>query len=166
MASKAQLMNHGARVVTVHVAGEAGLATVYLAPGMNMVDGDIWKNIQESRKTNPALEAMFDKDAAATAVGPGHLEFKGMAKGDAADTAPSTTVAPGGIAPGTTPPATRSAAVDPGLTDYTAEEAKELIGDTLDRNQLEAWKRGETAGKNRTTVISALDAQIEKVSPE
>lgn len=156
--SRVLIHNHGARVVSVLLRDHG---RVDLAPGANPVDADAWKEIEESitagkdgKITNPALAAYFNEEAVRTPFGPGHLEFRGAMKGDGPATGTDATA--GAATPGD--------AVDSGLDDYTVEEAKDLIADTLAIEQLRAWRRGEVAGKNRAGVTNALDAQIAKIT--
>lgn len=148
--AKVWLINHGARVVGLNTKDQS----VTLTPGRNQVDAGFWKQLKadvDSGKA-PATAALLDEKEAPNG---GWVEFGGTVK-----TSEETATGPAE----TSNAASTAINADPTLADYSAEEAKELIEDTMNRDQLVAWRLGEEAGKNRKTVLEALDAQIDEVS--
>jgi hypothetical protein len=75
-----------------------------------------------------------------------------------------------GTSPTPTPTSTESTPEStteaPKLTEVTAEDAKVLIQDTDDVKQLEAMRTEEENGKNRITVLDAIDKRIDELDEE
>lgn len=106
---------------------------IALAPGLNEVDADLWA--KHTKPANPALTAMLTKQKGQQRA---CLEVLG---GEAT---------------------AKEAAPDVGdLSQYNADEAKELVSDCFDRATLNGWKKAEHDGKARKTVLEAIDQQLE-----
>lgn len=50
-----------------------------------------------------------------------------------------------------------------GLEDFNANDAKEEIADSDDVDELRRWRDLEADGKDRSTVLAAIDARIEEL---
>jgi len=164
--AKHVLNNTGARVVTLNVEIGGKVRPIKLLPKKNVLSEEEWQAIDAARKgggerkPNKALAAMFEVAAknVATQFGPGHLVYEGVLKGtenektDGEDGGKKEAGADG-----------KRTDADAALADVSVEDALSLIEDTVNVDELRAWKRGEAAGRKRKKVLEALDAQVEKI---
>jgi hypothetical protein len=140
---------------------------VTLMPGITPVPDEAWKKATSSPP--PALKALLeDKDGGLEVVSASAADAAGADAGATTTGTPGATpqlqggpveVAGGPEAPGVTGGGT--ATMDLGT--LGADDAKRLISETFDRNVLTAWRTAEKSGKNRTTVLHAIDEQLKAV---
>lgn len=132
-----RVRNNDVRVITV-----GGL--VNLVPGVNQVDDALWKKAS-GKKQNKVLKALFDGKTVEVLGGTNSKSDTSEQSSDDEDE------------DGKGPASGAAKTGRDNLSDLNAEEARELISDTLDRDTLEAWRQGES----RKTVLAAIDEQLE-----
>jgi hypothetical protein len=117
-----------------------------LVPGLNQVADAIW--LQATANPGPVLLHFFESKT---------LEVLEAPKGAEAPAAPAAPAPSKAAEKAAARPVDDGKTGDENLSGLSAEEAVSFVADCLDRETLEAWKKGE----KRKTVLAAIDEQLE-----